>query len=93
MANSIKNDRGVFVCAVGAPGSIERVKLEYPDLIDRLNLLYYQSFDAYGRAVDKAIQLIRDAGIKSELETRSLLSASAYSLEPDGSVTKLLIVI
>lgn len=31
--NRIKNDRGEWVVAVGSPGSIERIKCQYPMLI------------------------------------------------------------
>lgn len=37
MANHIINDQGETVVAVGAPGSIERLKAEYPLLISGLN--------------------------------------------------------
>ncbi len=36
MANHIVNDRGETVLAVGAPGSIERLKVEHPKLISEL---------------------------------------------------------
>ena len=35
--NVIKNDFGDWVEAVGCPGSIERMKVEYPKLISELN--------------------------------------------------------
>ncbi len=87
--NQTKNDSGQWVDAVGAPASVERVKVEYPALIDRINSLYFQSCGSPGRAVDEAVQMIRDAGIKGTLETRSVLLASAYSQEGPGSVTQL----
>jgi hypothetical protein len=89
MVNKVKDDFGQWVEAVGAPASVERVKVERPKLLDRINNLYFQAFDSPGRAVDEALRMIRDAGIRSELETRSLLSASAYSQEGPGSVTQL----
>lgn len=91
--NKVKNDRGEWVTAVGAPGSLERVKVERPTLIERLDSLYWMSHECHGKCVDEAIELIRANGIRSELETRSLLMASAYSLENDGSVTKLVMSI
>lgn len=33
MANGLKNDRGEWVTAIGAPGSRERIKCQYPMLI------------------------------------------------------------
>lgn len=91
--NKILNDRGEWVVAVGAPASIERVKVERPTLISALDILYWQSQDYYGRCVDDAIKLIREHGIRSELETRSVLMASAYSMERAGSVTDLVMSI
>lgn len=91
--NSIKNDLGQNVVSIGAPASIERVKIEYPKLISRLNSLYEQSYGSYGRAVDLAISMIKDAGVKSELETASLLRASRYAEELKGSATSLVLSI
>jgi len=87
--NHVIDDYGRIVVAVGAPGSIERAKVERPKLIDRLNSLYFQAYDFPGRAVDCAVEMIRAAGIRSELETASILKASAYGEERPGSVTDL----
>lgn len=87
--NTIVDDYGRTVLAVGAPASIERVKIEYPKLIDSLNGLYNSAYGSYGRGIDEAIQKIRDRGIKSEMETKSILMASNYAKEPQGSVTSL----
>jgi hypothetical protein len=73
LVNHVTNDKGVSVIAVGAPGSLARVKVEYPRLIERLNALYN------GEAkLDVAIEEIRSKGITSELETNSLIEASHY---------------
>jgi len=85
--NYILNDYGVSVVAVGAPGSVERIKTERPKLIGRLNALYYQAYESYGKAVDEAVEMIRAEGITSSLETRLLLNVSRYGDEPAGSVT------
>jgi hypothetical protein len=87
--NHVTDDYGRTAVAVGAPGSIERAKIERPKLIDRLNSLYFQAYDSPGRAVDCAVEMIRAAGIRSELETASILKASAYGEERPGSVTDL----
>jgi hypothetical protein len=87
--NHIKNDLGEWAVAVGADGSIERCKVAYPKLIKQLNDLYYSAYECFGKAVDKAVEMIREAGIKSELETNSILAASHYGQEPSGSVTAL----
>ena len=79
--NSIKNDKGEMVTAIGAPGSIERVKVKWPALIEKLNTIYK---DALGHEyshvwfLNEAIEMIRNAGIKSSLETSSILSATLY---------------
>lgn len=87
--NYITNDYGQSVFAVGAPGSVERMKVERPRLISRLNSL---SFEAraegyYGMGVDLAIEMIRNADIESPLETMSILDASEYANERAGTVT------
>ena len=87
--NHVTNDYGQTVIAVGAPGSIERVKVERPKLIDQLNSLYFQAYDSPGRAVDEAVEMMRADGIRSELETSSLLKSSHYGEERPGSVTDL----
>jgi hypothetical protein len=87
--NHIVDDYGKTVIAVGAPGSIERAKIQYPKLIDELNALYFSAYESPGRAVDEAIEKIRAAGISSPLETKSILQASSYANEPKGSVTSL----
>lgn len=77
--NHVKNDRGEIVIAIGAPASIARVKVEYPELINQLNSIF--SFDLPRRAIDEAIEAIRAKGITSYLETNSLLKASHYGKE------------
>ena len=78
--NYIKNDKGLFVTAIGAPGSIERVKCEWPGLIERLNDLYDKNKGRPSRNIQKAFKMIRDAGVKSKLEKRSIILASNYLL-------------
>lgn len=87
--NHTQNDRGEDALAVGAPGSVERVKKERPELIGQLDQLYLGSLDSPGRGIDQAVEMIRAAGIKNPLETNSILAASNYSREPEGSVTAL----
>lgn len=89
--NHSTNDKGECVISVGAPGSLARVQCEYPALIERLNALFSDSVDCYGRAVDRAIEMIRQAGIRSEMETNNLLSASHYGNEKPGSVAALVV--
>lgn len=78
--NKTRNDKGESVIAIGAPGSLERVKVEHPALIERLNAL------CNGEAkVDEAINAIWQAGIRSEIETANLLLASHYGEQPDAT--------
>lgn len=76
--NHITNDRGETVIAVGAPASVARVQVERPRLIERLNSIFFQECDSPARALDEAIEAIRAEGIKSPLETSSLLKASHF---------------
>lgn len=75
--NYTTNDQGMAVIAIGAPGSIERIKVEYPALLERLN----QLFNCEAK-IDEAIEVIRQAGIMSEMETSNLLAASHYGDNP-----------
>ncbi len=76
--NHIINDYGQTVIAVGAPGSIARVTVEYPKLINRLNSLWLSSYSTSTRCIDEAIEMIRNEGINSTLETNSILQVSHY---------------
>jgi len=87
--NHVVNDKGEMVIAIGAPGSIERAKVQWPALIERLNRLYASAYESYGKAVDEAYQMIRDAGVKGRMETDSILLASDYRNESEGSVLSL----
>jgi hypothetical protein len=78
MVNSVKNDRGEFVTAIGAPGSEARVRVEYPALVEKLNKIYWQCYETYGKGQDIAIEAIREAGIKDHLTTNSLMAVSYY---------------
>lgn len=89
--NHVTNDYGKTVPAVGAPGSIERVKVERPKLIDQLNSLYFRAYESPGRAVDEAVEMVRAAGIRSELEAMSVLKASHYGEEKPGGVTDIVL--
>lgn len=92
MANYIQNDRGESVIAVGAPGSLERVKVQYPELIREIDNLYFTLYDCPGKGVDAAIQHIRDNGIRNYMETDNILLASCYRNEKGtGSVTDLVL--
>lgn len=72
--NHLFNDRGQRVIAVGAPGSRERVKCEYPALIEELTALR-----ARGKGTESAIRMIRRAGARGMLEYESLLAEAGYT--------------
>ena len=91
--NYTKNDKGEMVIAIGAPGSIERSKVEWPHLIECINAIWVERTGLPGRGIDEAIELIRKRGIKGRLETNSILSASYFADEPEGSVTKMVLSI
>lgn len=78
--NHITDDYGRDTIAVGAEGSLERVKVQYPRLIDEINALWFQAqgYREYGASVDQAIQFIRDRGIKGRMETENILKATHY---------------
>lgn len=89
--NTIVNDRGEVVTSVGAPGSFANIVCRYPALIAQLNKLYDVEYDSYGRGVDRAIKLIRSAGIEDEQVTCDLLLASSYGSERPESVTNFVV--
>lgn len=95
--NTIINDYGKTVTAVGADGSIERVRVQYPKLINALNVIYNNAvaYHAYGMGIDDAVKRIRQYGIDDALTTRNLLLASHYAREAEraGSVTAMVIAL
>ena len=76
--NYIKNDYDQWVIAEGAENSVARAKVQYPKLIDRLDSLYFQAYDCYGKSVDEAIEMIRAAGITNYYETDAILENTFY---------------
>lgn len=86
--NYVINDRGQPVIAVGAPGSVERVTVERPELLERLNKLRIQAYGSPGHGLDAAIELIRAVGVRSEMETSALVQASNYKNKEDSNEQK-----
>jgi len=84
--NHIVDDRGATVLAIGAPNSIARIQVTYPELIGRLNALFDQAYECPGKALDEALGLIRASNIRDERETLNILEASQYGTMTDGSV-------
>lgn len=72
--NYLHNDRGQRVIAVGAPGSRERVKCEYPQLIEELQALRLR-----GKSAEAALRHIRKAGVRGMVEYESLLLEAGYT--------------
>ncbi len=79
MANYIENDHGVMVPAVGAPGSIARMRAQYPKFINSLSGLYMQS-ETDGEYMRWAYQTIADRF--TGLERESLLSIAQEFVAP-----------
>ena len=91
--NHIIDDRGTSVISIGAPGSLARVKVQWPRLIERLNALYFSAYESHGKAIDEAVEMIRDSGITSEMETTNIILSSHYKDEPIGSVTHIVCLV
>ncbi len=75
--NFVMNDQGDFVVAIGAPGSVERARIEFPGLIQKLDSYYSE-----GLPLDKALNVIRDAGARG-IEIQSVLTLSMYGMRND----------
>lgn len=73
--STIKNDRCETVLAIGAPGSIERVKVQYPSLIQKI-----QNCRSIYKMHEQA--LLRDAKISDEMTRQSILHVASL---PDES--------
>lgn len=73
--NKILNDRGQLVLAVGAPGSIERAKIEYPALIDTLNTFYWASGCTYSKYMADDDLRVKHS-ITSKLERKSIINCT-----------------
>ena len=74
--NHVRNDRGQLVTAVGAPGSEERLRCEYPALIERLTLAKQE-----GKSAIVARRAIRREGIQTMLEIQTMLILLGYDPE------------
>ena len=74
--NYIQNDYGKYVIAIGAPGSIARVRVQYPKLIDRLRSLHMQQISYNSFVLDDIITSLIDAGIESKMEVESVIAVT-----------------
>lgn len=75
--NHLRNDRGQMVIAVGAPGSEERLRAEYPMLIEGLVARKAKE----GISAVAARLAIKRAGIQTMLEIQTLLTLLGYDAE------------
>lgn len=73
--NYVVNDRGDLVPAIGAPASIERMVVERPALIQKVNTM---------ENVALALTLIKASGVSCTLEAESILMASKHRHEIEG---------
>lgn len=69
--NSVTDDYGYQVPAVGAPGSMERVRIQYPKLLGELLRLKANNFMCSKESI---LSYMKDAGIVSQLEIKSVLT-------------------
>lgn len=77
--NKVRNDRGEWVTAIGAPGSLERIKVERPVLIAKIRH-YAAQLQAAGVSpmTEGLMRTIANAeGVNAEIEVRALLRAVA----------------
>lgn len=74
--NYVPADNGEMVIAEGAPGSIARVRVQFPCLIEKLRKLKREN-----RPVQDAEFLMQCNGINSRLERNSLLTVASYPPE------------
>lgn len=73
------NDYGQNYRPVGAPGSLERVRVEKPRLIDKYRSRYF-SIDDYNDCYAHD-DLKRQDGISSKLERESIITAAKQPIQ------------
>ena len=71
--NYVKTDIGDMAFAEGAPGSIARVRVQYPRLIEHLRKMRVQ-----GMSAEDAQFVMAAHGINSQLERNSLQAVASY---------------
>lgn len=71
--NHIQNDKGEWVIAIGAPGSIARATVQYPLTIEILDEMYSRSADR-----DEAIEFIKKQPVSPDSEQKI---TSHYEIE------------
>ena len=75
--------RGKEVISVGASGSLEHVKVRFPNLIDRVSYLHMHAFSYHANCDDEIIAAMIDAGIEGKMEAESIVQAVMEKLSPD----------
>ncbi len=81
--NTTIDDYGRTVTAVGASGSIERVKVEHPKLMSRLSSLYWEAM-AYtppGRYIHYAERMFEDVDIYDKKTRNLIITACDFPVE------------
>jgi hypothetical protein len=76
--NAVINDYGQTVRAIGAPGSIERLKCERPKLIETLQAQRDLSLalNTHYSAIEASNELRSKHGIESQLERDSIIACA-----------------
>jgi hypothetical protein len=77
--NTIKNDRGETVYAVGAPGSAARALCQYPALLEKVHSLRL-AFANY----EEVVAALREAGVVEAYEIRAVVEASWLNWDDEG---------
>ena len=87
--NHLTNDYGKLVISAGAPGSVVRVRVQYPRLIDRISFLHMHGFCFHAYVDDEIIQAMIDSGVDSKLEAKSIVQAVLSKLDPEFPGSKM----
>ena len=69
-------------------GTVHQAKAE---IIRRVNHVFDENIDGYGKRVDLAIEIIRNCGVTDYSETNAILTKSRYGTEGPGTYTSLVL--
>lgn len=83
MANHITDDYGRDVVAIGAPGSIMRMGVEFPKLIAEVASYHMQAFSYHISCDDEIVRAIVSAGISSYSEAEAIIINVLTNLDND----------
>jgi len=68
--NTVKNDYGQWVIAIGAPGSMERIKIERPAAIEWVNSIIWQQL-AYAPPSPCKALIVEDCKNHWDIDTQT----------------------